>query len=74
MLYQLKCCDRCKGDLVFDRDEWHCWQCGRYYYPKVDGLMPPPEIVEADAPEAMSSRRRHRKLHIGPRKRNAKKL
>jgi len=31
---QLKCCTKCQGDLVSDGDEWRCWQCGQYYYPR----------------------------------------
>ena len=34
MLCILKACRKCCGDLVLDGDEWRCWQCGRYYYPK----------------------------------------
>ena len=28
----LKGCTKCNGDLVFDEGDWHCWQCGHYYY------------------------------------------
>ena len=34
MLCQLKACRKCHGDLVLNGDEWRCWQCGQYYYPK----------------------------------------
>ena len=34
MLCKLKACRKCCGDLVLDNDEWRCWQCGQYYYPK----------------------------------------
>ena len=34
MLCKFKDCTKCKGDLVLDGDEWRCWQCGTYYYPK----------------------------------------
>ena len=34
MRCQLKSCHKCGGDLVLDGDEWRCWQCGQYYYPK----------------------------------------
>ena len=34
MLCQLKSCSKCRGDLVLDGDEWRCWQCGQYYYPR----------------------------------------
>ncbi len=43
MLCQLKACRKCCGDLVMDGDEWRCWQCGQYYYPKspvLDVLQP----------------------------------
>jgi hypothetical protein len=32
----LKSCQKCGGDLVQDTDEFRCWQCGNYYYPKID--------------------------------------
>ena len=35
MICLLKYCRKCRGDLVLDGDEWRCWQCGRYYYPKI---------------------------------------
>ena len=28
----LKGCPRCQGDLIFDENDWRCWQCGHYYY------------------------------------------
>lgn len=34
MLYKLKCCGKCDGDLTLDGDEWRCLQCGTYYYPQ----------------------------------------
>lgn len=34
MLCQLKNCRKCLGDLVLEGDEWRCWQCGHYYYPR----------------------------------------
>ena len=34
MFCQLKNCRKCLGDLVLDGDEWRCWQCGHYYYPR----------------------------------------
>ena len=34
MLYKLKCCGKCEGDMTIDGDEWHCLQCGTYYYPQ----------------------------------------
>ena len=34
MQCQFKSCHKCGGDLVLDGDEWRCWQCGQYYYPR----------------------------------------
>ncbi len=34
MQCKFKGCTKCNGDLVLDGDEWRCWQCGTYYYPK----------------------------------------
>jgi len=34
MLYQLKGCGRCGGDLLQDNDEWRCFLCGHVYYPE----------------------------------------
>jgi hypothetical protein len=33
-MWHFKSCDKCNGDLVAAGDEWHCIQCGKYYYPK----------------------------------------
>ena len=38
MQLKLKNCEHCRGDLVFEGDEWRCLQCGRYYYPKTQLL------------------------------------
>ena len=43
MLCQLKACRKCYGDLVLDGDEWRCWQCGIYYYPKSQVADSPPD-------------------------------
>ena len=40
MLYKLKCCGKCDGDLTLDGDEWRCFQCGTYYYPQ-SGVVEP---------------------------------
>ena len=34
MLCLLKNCRKCNGDLILDGEEWRCWQCGQYYYPR----------------------------------------
>lgn len=38
MSWRLKSCNRCLGDLFHEDDEWHCMQCGHYYYPNDPGL------------------------------------
>ena len=43
MLWRLESCDKCSGDLVLDGDEWRCWQCGAYYYPREPVMDLPPE-------------------------------
>ena len=65
MLCQLKCCQKCEGDLVLDGEEWRCWQCGHYYYPetslpelRVDESGSVTLIVEADPPGVAHRRRR----------------
>lgn len=62
----LKSCQKCNGDLMQDGDEFRCWQCGNYYYPKIDlpelASAPPatePEQVSVDVPE--QPKRRHRR-------------
>jgi len=30
----LKSCEKCHGDLIPSGVELHCFQCGKYYYPK----------------------------------------
>lgn len=61
----LKSCEKCKGDLVQDGDEFRCWQCGNYYYPKIDlpeltFLLSIPQSAgeNADLPEIPRRRRR----------------
>jgi hypothetical protein len=66
MMVKLKSCEKCSGDLVLDTDEWRCWQCGHYYYPKIDlpelpmmaGTDVPTE--ETDDPTGVPQRRRRR--------------
>ncbi len=47
MWCRLKGCPKCRGDLVLDGDEWRCWQCGQYYYPKPALLDLPEEPVQS---------------------------
>ena len=48
MLCQLKNCRKCLGDLILDGDEWRCWQCGHYYYPR-----PKREILLEEVPDPL---------------------
>ena len=62
MLCLLKNCRKCNGDLILDVEEWRCWQCGQYYYPKAElpELMeepPNPEMVVAGGEKIASERR-----------------
>jgi len=41
----------CNGDLVLDGDEWRCFQCARYYYPRPAALD---FLFESGASEAPS--------------------
>jgi hypothetical protein len=61
----LKSCHKCGGDLVQDNDEFRCWQCGSYYYPKIDlpelplySLAPQVSGDPDDLPGAPRRRRR----------------
>ncbi len=47
MWCRLKGCPKCRGDLVLDGDEWRCWQCGQYYYPKPALLDLPEEPMQS---------------------------
>ena len=53
----LKSCRKCGGDLVLDGDEWRCWQCGQYYYPRSsEPLEMPPDPSKLDpSPEQINS-------------------
>ena len=44
-MYKFKDCAKCRGDLVLEGDEWRCWQCGTYYYPKEPVMDLPKEPV-----------------------------
>jgi len=49
VVWRLKTCRKCQGDLLWDGDEWHCLQCGRYYYPNPAVLDLPEEPMDADS-------------------------
>lgn len=50
MPWRLKRCQKCRGDLELDGDEWRCWQCGQYYYPmRSEPLDIPPDPPGLDA-------------------------
>lgn len=62
----LKSCQKCNGDLIQDGDEFRCWQCGNYYYPKIDlpelaSVLPAsdPDQNPQNSPEL--PKRRHRR-------------
>ena len=67
MRCQLKSCHKCGGDLVLDGEEWRCWQCGQYYYPRPTIDEPPGMPSEYDRSPgnlpamASSSRRQPRR-------------
>ncbi len=70
MLCKFKGCTKCNGDLVLDGDEWRCWQCGTYYYPKepvmdlpLESQMSIQELPDADCePEPRRVRARRRTM------------
>lgn len=61
----LKSCHKCGGDLVQDNDEFRCWQCGSYYYPKADlpelPLGPPTYPASGDPNDLPGAPRRRRR-------------
>ena len=32
LMFRLKGCSKCGGDLFLDEGYWHCLQCAKYYY------------------------------------------
>ena len=70
MQCKFKDCTKCRGDLVLDGDEWRCWQCGTYYYPKepvmdlpLESQVSIQELQEADCePEVRRVRARRRTM------------
>ena len=76
MWCRLKGCPKCRGDLVLDGDEWRCWQCGQYYYPRpavLDLPEEPPQKLRDSGPvsagEAVS--RPHQRAKRAPRNINS---
>jgi hypothetical protein len=72
MLCRLKSCQKCSGDLVLDGDEWRCWQCGHYYYPRLslpelslDAPAPGSSEDPADLPGGTQKRRRRSRWAVG---------
>ena len=49
VLWSLKGCSKCNGDLVLEEDLWRCFQCGHYYYPNL--LQP---VEHAPEPNLLS--------------------
>ena len=58
MVWKIKGCRRCGGDVSLEDGLWRCLQCGRYYCLERSGLIGPPlgegHVVptEADEPGA----------------------
>ena len=49
MWCKFKACPKCAGDLVLDGDEWRCWQCGHYFYPKPPLVEIPSDLTSVEA-------------------------
>ena len=75
MWCRLKGCPKCRGDLVLDGDEWRCWQCGQYYYPRPAVLDLPEEPAVSDpllaSEAAEASVRARRRVKRAPRNINS---
>ena len=63
MFCRLKECQKCRGDLVLDGEEWRCWQCGHYYYPNIPELQleGPDLIAVADPADQLGDKPRRRR-------------
>ncbi len=63
MFCRLKECQKCRGDLVLDGEEWRCWQCGHYYYPNVPELQleGPDPITMAGSTDTLGDKPRRRR-------------
>jgi hypothetical protein len=70
VLCLLKNCGKCGGDLLLDGDEWRCWQCGRYYYPKSD--LPNPDAANPDLLDVREGSQRRQRVRRAPRNTNSR--
>lgn len=73
MFCNFKGCNKCNGDLVLDGDEWHCWQCGTYYYPNEPVMDLPKEAVESGL-VFQAADREERPRRVRPRRRLMPKI
>ena len=51
VLWRLKSCCRCRGDLVLEEGLWRCFQCGLYYYTDLfqpGGRLPNPDSLSSN--------------------------
>ena len=76
MWCRLKGCPKCRGDLVLDGDEWRCWQCGHYYYPRPAVLdlpeEPPQKLMDScSVPAGEAVSRRPQRAKRAPRNINS---
>lgn len=72
----LKGCTKCNGDLVVDGDEYRCWQCGNYYYPKIElpellPVVPVPQPATSQESVPLGTQRRRRRSRWAVRDINA---
>ena len=64
MLCRLKECQKCRGDLILDGQEWRCWQCGHYYYyPNIPDLQleGPDTMAMPDSADLLGGKPRRRR-------------
>ena len=47
-------CGKCGGSVFKEVDEWRCWQCGRYYYVRLDFMDFPDSFPDMDRSRALS--------------------
>ena len=51
MLWSVKSCGKCGGDLIREDDEWRCIHSGRYSYPNVYPKVDQPLTSKQVKPE-----------------------